>query len=105
MFNWILRTKLVKDLARKRINSGAAGPSAEQRKSSVSYIWGKAEDENGNTVTGRMVTPDGYTLTAHSSLIIAKKILHNNLKPGYHTPAGLYGPDLVMEVPGTQRIN
>lgn len=105
MFNWLLRTKLVKDLARNRINSRAAGPSAEQRKSSVSYIWGKAEDANGNTVTGRMVTPDGYTLTAHSSLIIAKKILHNNLKPGYHTPAGLYGSDLVMEVPGTQRIN
>ena len=105
MFNWILRTKLVKGLARNRINSGPAGPTPEQRKSSVSYIWGKAEDANGNTKTGRMVTPDGYTLTAHSSLIIAKKILNNNLKPGYHTPAGLYGADLVMEVPGTQRID
>lgn len=105
MFNWILRTKLVKDLARKKINSAPAGPSAEKRKSSVSYVWGKVEDANGNSITGRMVTPDGYTLTAHSSLIIAKKILQNHLKPGYHTPAGLYGADLVLEVPGSQRIN
>ncbi|MBA2498377.1 MAG: saccharopine dehydrogenase NADP-binding domain-containing protein [Chitinophagaceae bacterium] len=105
LFNWILKTKLIKDLARNKINSGPAGPSAEKRKSSVSYIWGKAEDANGNIVTGRMVTPDGYTLTAHSSLIITKKILNNNLGIGYHTPAGLYGADLVLEVPGTQRID
>ena len=104
MFNWILRTKLIRDLARNKIKSGPAGPSPEKRKSSVSYVWGKVEDEDGNSKSGQMVTPDGYTLTAHSSLIIAKKILHNNLKPGYHTPAGLYGADLVMEVPGTQRL-
>jgi short subunit dehydrogenase-like uncharacterized protein len=49
-------------------------------------------------------TPEGYTLTAISSLIIAKKVLNGNVKPGYHTPAGCYGEGLVFEVPGVEFI-
>jgi short subunit dehydrogenase-like uncharacterized protein len=47
--------------------------------------------------------PEGYTLTAISSLIIIQKVLSGNFKPGYQTPAACYGADLVLEIPGVSR--
>jgi short subunit dehydrogenase-like uncharacterized protein len=47
--------------------------------------------------------PEGYTLTAHASLLIARKIRDGQWKPGYQTPAGCYGQDLVLEIPGVTR--
>ena len=50
-----------------------------------------------------MSVKDGYTLTAHSSLLVAKKVLEGNFKHGFQTPAAVYGEDLIMEVPDTKR--
>ncbi len=71
----------------------------------LALVWGQAIDAAGKTVVARMRTPDGYTLTAHSSLLIAKKVLEGNFKPGYQTPASAYGEDLVLEVPGVKRFD
>ncbi|MBH2003753.1 MAG: hypothetical protein I8H66_03610 [Sphingobacteriia bacterium] len=53
--------------------------------------------------TARLSGPDGYTLTANSSLIITAKIISGNFKIGYQTPAACYGADLVLEIPGVYR--
>jgi len=44
---------------------------------------------------------DGYKLKSHSCLVIAKKVLEGDFKPGYQTPAACYGEGLVKELPGT----
>lgn len=103
LFNWLLRTSFMRNKQIKKINSKAAGPSDERRAKSKGLVWGEAKNANGQTVQARLIGPDGYTLTAHSSLIIAKKILNGNFKPGYQTPAGCYGEDLILEVPGITR--
>jgi short subunit dehydrogenase-like uncharacterized protein len=36
-------------------------------------------------------------------LIITKKVLNNDFKIGYQTPASAYGEDLVLEIPDTHR--
>jgi len=64
-------------------------------------IWGSASNVNGKTVTAHFSCADGYTLTALSSLIIVKKVLSGNSKPGFQTPASCYGEELIMEIPGT----
>ena len=66
-------------------------------------IWGKVQNETGKTVSATMKVKDGYTLTAHSSLLIAQKILAGNFKPGFQTPAAVYGENLILEVPDTKR--
>lgn len=104
LFNWILRTEFIRNFARKKINSSPAGPSDEMRKQARSYIYGEAVNGRGEKVTTRLETPDGYTLTTHSTLIIAKKILEGNFIPGYQTPATAYGENLVFEIPGTKRL-
>jgi short subunit dehydrogenase-like uncharacterized protein len=102
LFNWLLRTKFIRGFLQRKIDSRAAGPDDEQRSKSKSLIWGRVTDAEGKTETLRMSTPDGYTLTAHSSLIIVQKILNGNFKPGYQTPALAYGEKLVTEIPGVE---
>lgn len=100
-FNWLLRKKFLRNYLQKKINKRAPGPSDEKREKAFSIVWGKATNAHGNEVTTYIKTSDGYTLTLHSSLIIAKKILEGNFKVGFQTPALAYGEQLVAEVPGT----
>lgn len=103
-FNWLLRTDLVRNIIKKKIKAKPAGPSDEQRKKSSSLVWGEVSNAAGNKSTACISCYDGYTLTAHSSLIIAKKILEGNFKTGYQTPAGCYGENLILEIPNTKQI-
>ena len=102
-FNWLLKTSLVRKFANKKINEKPAGPSDEARAKSSSLVWGKVQNLQGKTVQAVMQVKDGYTLTAHSSLLIVQKILEGNFITGYQTPAAVYGEDLILEVPDTKR--
>ncbi|MBK7123125.1 MAG: saccharopine dehydrogenase NADP-binding domain-containing protein [Chitinophagaceae bacterium] len=104
-FNWLLRTGFIRNIIKQKIKERPAGPSDEQRKKSSSLVWGEVSNAPGKTIQACLSCLDGYTLTAHSSLLISKKILEGNFKPGYQTPAGCYGENLVMEIPGTKMIS
>ena len=101
LFNGLLRMEWVKNIIRKKIKQRPAGPSDEMRSKATAMIWGEVHNAKGEQVADHLICADGYTLTAHSSLIIAKKVLEGNFKPGYQTPAGCYGEELVKEIPGT----
>jgi len=103
-FNWLLRTNFVRNIIRKKIKARPAGPSDEQRQKSSSMVWGEVSNGSGEKLNACISCLDGYTLTAHSSLLITRKILEGNFKTGYQTPAGCYGEYLIMEVPGTNII-
>ena len=103
LFNWLLRTSLVHRIIRKIINSKSPGPNDDKRDKAVSLIWGKVTNPQGRSLTARMRCPEAYSLTAFTVLLIAKKILEGNFKPGYQTPASAYGEDLIMEIPGVHR--
>lgn len=103
LFNWLLRTKWIRNYLKKKIKQRPPGPSDEQRSKAASLVWGQATNAEGKTATARLSGPDGYTLTTYSTLIITQKVLNDNLTPGYQTPASAYGEDLVMEIPGMER--
>jgi short subunit dehydrogenase-like uncharacterized protein len=103
LFNWLLKTAAVRNYIKKKINQRAAGPSDEARTKGKSLVWGEVQNAEGEKIQARLTGPDGYTLTAHSSLIIAKKVLSGDFQTGYQTPASAYGADLILEVPGTKR--
>ena len=103
LYNWLLRTSLVRNRVRKKIKLKPAGPSDEMRSKAKSLVWGEVQNTAGEKRSVRLQCPEGYTLTALSSLIIIKKVLEGKLKTGYQTPAGVYGADLVMEIPGVTR--
>ncbi len=103
LFNWLLRTSFMRNLIKKKINSKPAGPSDEQREKAIGFVWGRAINADGDKVVAGLSGPEGYTLTLHSTLLIAKKILEGNFTLGYQTPAAVYGQDLILEVPGIVR--
>ncbi len=103
LYNWLLRTNFVKGRVKNRINEKPAGPADEDRAKAMSLVWGEVTNASGKEVSAKMQGPDGYTITAHTSLIIIKKMLEGNISSGYHTPAEVFGEDLILEVPGVKR--
>jgi len=80
------------------------GPDAETRASGEGRIWGEARN-NGDRVVSRLRTPETYRLTVETALLTARKVLGGEASAGYGTPAGAFGPDLILEVPGVERVD
>ncbi len=99
----VLRLPLIRNYLRKKVAARPAGPDKEQRARGQAYVYGEAATAGGDRVSARLVTPEGYTLTAITSLLITKKVLAGDFSPGYQTPAGKYGADLILEVAGVSR--
>jgi len=103
LFNWLLRKKSIRNLLQQKIDKRAAGPDADQRAASSSMVMAQVRNKSGVVKKALLKGPDGYTMTARASVLIAGKVLQGNFKPGFQTPAGCYGHSLVMEVDGVQR--
>lgn len=103
LFNWLLRTNLVRNYIKNKINKRPAGPDDEQRSRAASVVWGQVTNTAGQKATIRLRGPEGYTLTTFSILLIAQKVLSGNFKAGYQTPAAVYGENLIMEIEGVER--
>ncbi len=102
--NWLLKKRWVKNYILRQIDKKTPGPSESRREKSKSVFWGKVWDDNGNEFKATVSTLNGYTLTAKTSVIVAEKILAENFKIGYQTPAMAYGQDLIMEIAETERV-
>jgi len=98
---FLLRSKLVKAIAKNRINQMPAGPSDEERIKGRVGVWGEVSNANGIVKSARIEVPEGYTLTAMSSLHILQNVMNGNYKPGFQTPAGLYGAKLITDICGS----
>jgi short subunit dehydrogenase-like uncharacterized protein len=103
LFNPLVRISFIKNKIQQYVDKNIDGPTAEQREKGKSIIYGKVTNAKGDIAEARLKTAEGYKLTAEMSLIITQKILANTaLKPGYHTPAELFGHDLILEMPGSK---
>lgn len=103
LFNWILRKEAVRNFIKKQLDKRPAGPDDNMRSNAQSVVWGRVTNTAGKSVTARLVCPEAYDVTAHSTLLIAQKILAGNFKTGYQTPASAYGENLVLEMEGVER--
>lgn len=98
--SFLLKQRWVKNLLKKQVDKKKPGPSKERRDGGKMLLWGRAS--NGDKVVeARLVTPNGYALTAKTAVLIAMKITDGNFKPGYQTPSMAYGSNLILEIEGT----
>ncbi len=79
------------------------GPDAQELAQGYTQLWGEVSDAEGNTAEARIKTPQGYSLTADTAVLIAQKVLAGNAAAGFQTPARAYGADLILEAQGTER--
>ncbi|HNB41230.1 MAG TPA: saccharopine dehydrogenase NADP-binding domain-containing protein [Anaerolineales bacterium] len=80
----------------------APGPSREKNKTGFSLLIAEVTDGT-KTVRAKLRTPEAYYLTALTSVEIMKRILSNELKPGFQTPSKMYGADFILQFNGVER--
>jgi short subunit dehydrogenase-like uncharacterized protein len=100
---WFLGSSFMQSRMKRRIQAGPVGPSDEERARGKSVLWGEATDDQGNRVASRLRGPEGYTLTALTSLAVIERVLAGQAPAGFQTPAKVYGPDFILEVKGVER--
>lgn len=100
----LLKVGLFKKLALNYIDRNVSGPDANMREAGKSYIWAKATNPDGETAEAWLETMEGYQLTAYGAIRCVERVLESSLV-GTHTPAGAFGADLVMELPGSIRYD
>lgn len=93
----------VQRVLKSLIRACVTGPSAEQRRHAVSFVHGEAWDDAGVRVESRMQTPEGYALSAMTSVEVIRRVLAGAVKPGFQTPSLAYGADWVLELDGVAR--
>lgn len=101
----ILRLRPVRHILRAWFRRTLEGPDETTRRTGKSIIAGEARDERGQRVMSRLVGPEGYALTVMTAVLIVQRVLNGQIAAGFHTPGGLYGPDLICEVPGVARYD
>jgi short subunit dehydrogenase-like uncharacterized protein len=99
----VLASAPVRRWLESRVRRGAPGPNTAQRARGWSRFWAEARDDTGHSAAARLLTPEGYELTVHTSLECARRVLQGDWRAGYQTPSTAYGPDLVLAVDGVRR--
>jgi short subunit dehydrogenase-like uncharacterized protein len=102
---WLLRSQFMQKRLRARVMAGRAGPSDEQRAKGVSLLWGEVRNAKGEIRVSRIRGPEGYTLTADTSVRCAMRVLSGNAPIGFQTPSRAYGADFILEVDGVVRTD
>ncbi len=98
----VLGLPRVQKALQARIQPG--GPSPEVRRRSFTLLWAEAR-RGEQRVVSRMRVPEGYTLTAHTAVEIARRVLDGDAQPGFRTPAMAFGADFILQFEGVTRTD
>lgn len=101
-FSFIMKKKWVKKKLENYVRKNIKGPSENSRKKGKSYLW--AEISTGDrSLECRLTTPEGYQLTALTTVLALQKMKNGKITPGYQTPSSAFGMDFIMEIDGVER--
>jgi short subunit dehydrogenase-like uncharacterized protein len=100
---WLLGSAPVQRMMKRSIQKGPPGPTPEQRAKGLSLLWGRVEDADGRRAVSRLRTPEGYTLTARTSVEAVRRVLAGEAPVGFQTPSRAWGPDWILQFDGVQR--
>jgi len=93
----------VKGALKQALRLMRSGPTEEQRQNGFSLIVGEAFNDVGGSVSSKLKTPEGYSLTALTTVEIMQRILAGDFRPGFQTPSLAYGPDFILGFEGVER--
>lgn len=96
LFGGLFKSKLMERI----IGWLPEGPDETKLKQGRSFLYGKITNGQGHAIEKVMTGPEAYLYTAIATIRIANRILNGDCKPGFQTPAGLYGTGLVEGIEG-----
>lgn len=98
----LVSTLKLRDKLGSVIEQRVQGPSEQARERATAQVWGAVRDRDGRSVEAWLETRDGYTFTALSGVHTVERVLRDQ-PVGALTPALAFGPDYVLEIPGSRR--
>lgn len=101
----LVYTRPVKGALKQALRLVRSGPTDERRQNGFSLIVGEASNDVGGSVSSRLKTPEGYSLTALTTVEIMQRVLAGDLRPGFQTPSLAYGPDFILGFKGVERVD
>lgn len=99
----LLAWRPLKQLLKRLVERGRAGPSADQRRRGRTVAWASARRAGGVPVTVRLHGPEAYTFTARAAVNGLERVRDGTAPPGYQTPSTAFGADFVLDVDGVER--
>lgn len=82
-----------------------AGPSVEEREASRYHAVVEVTDTDGRVVRSLLDTVNGYTFTATAAAEASRRVLTGEVRPGFQTPAGLFGSGFAETIADTRIID
>jgi short subunit dehydrogenase-like uncharacterized protein len=98
-----LYNRVVKGILKLSIDLFLKGPKEEARKKASVIFVGEVMGQKGERAVSKLITPEGYTCTALTTVEIMKRSLRNELKTGFQTPSLVYGSNFIMQFDGVRR--
>jgi short subunit dehydrogenase-like uncharacterized protein len=102
---WLIGSKLVQSMLKRKIDSAPAGPNLQQRQRGSAHLWGEVRNPGGQIASARLDTVEGYSLTAQTAWDIAKRSVDGAAQPGFRTPSMVFGADYILNFSGTIRTD
>jgi len=100
----LLYNRPVKNFLKFLINTFTEpGPSEEKRRKGSAILIGEVTGQNGKQAVSKLISPEGYTCTALTTVEIMKRILNGEMKSGFQTPSLAYGADFILQFDGVSR--
>lgn len=100
---WVASLGFMQRKLKAQIDQQPEGPSDAERREGYAVLVGEARNIGGDKVVSRLQTPEGYTLTAMTSLEIVRRALTGEMQPGFQTPSLAFGADFITEFDGCTR--
>ena len=72
------------------------GPPDDELRSHRAYLIGEVRNACGDVRRARMITPQVYAATFPLAATIAQRVRDGNVKPGFQTPAAMFGKDFIL---------
>ncbi len=100
---WIASLGFMQRRLKAQVDKMPEGPTDAERRAGQGVLVGEAINAAGERVVSRLVCPEGYTLTAMTSLEIVRRTLAGDVRPGFQTPSLAFGADFIIEFDGCVR--
>lgn len=100
----LFRQQWLQEYLKKQVDKRVKGPDAEQRDRHSVHVWGEARNARGDSLTARVVTANGYSVTCDAPPLIIEHLMAQDIPAGSHTPAQLFGKEFICAIPGSTSI-
>ena len=97
----LLYNRMAKTILKSLVDLYLKGPKDEQRRNASAIFVGEVIAPNGGRAVSKLITHEGYTCTALTTVEIMKRVLNQDVKPGFQTPSLAYGSNFIM---GFERV-